>query len=180
MFFVCACPGNAGAGGFQHPPHPKSGQLRTSHPLPGFPSRWQRRGGPDGPGGARTVRHSWRLCELLLAPSEGLHQCGLRSHAWEGCPKPGRGRRANSSPRGYWHSLARCASRVPLPGSQQAFCNICSQSQTRQQILDNRVQTALGTLSPCLAKSFPKQAGFRKMFGGTSAIELGFSGVSFV
>lgn len=32
-------------------------------------------------------------------------------------------------------------------------------------------------LSPCLAKSFPKQTSFRKIFGGTSAVELGFDGV---
>jgi len=73
------------------------------------------------------------LCKLLLAPSEGLHQCGWQnrlSQAWRGFQSK------SIPPHGHWHSSAP----VLLPGSQQAFCNIYSLSQTWQQILDKRVQ----------------------------------------
>lgn len=95
-----------------------------------------------------TWRPWWRTdctAQLALVRAAPGSQRGL-APVWPAKPRLGRvsqawkGSQSKFVPPGYWHSLARRASRVPLPGSQQAFCNICSQSQTRQQILDNRVQ----------------------------------------
>lgn len=160
--FVCACPRNSGARSFQLcplrtpsccgaaiaslpcPPALSPGGLAGSIPGLCFPAPSGQQHlavTQTGAGQSRSLRGIKVLarhmsaqqsagtrmrCFWLLARACTSMACEAR------CPNPA-GEQIHPSG-------ALCASPVLLPESQETFCNICSQSQTWQHILDNATE----------------------------------------